>query len=306
MATRMLPPLKALRAFEAAARHASFTAAADELSITHSAVSQQIRILEDYLGRPLFAREARGVVLLPHAREYFLEVQSCLDRIAATTLATRSPVGRRVLRVCTSPSLAMKWLIPRLAAFQALAPDVTVQLSTLGHPFIERADASSDVVIRRTPMQRPDHTCVRCLDDHLLPVASPRFIRQNRIHAVADCLGHPLLQVNGSMDAWPRWFGLAGLEVPSQLPGPVFDHWFLCLQAAMNDLGLAMAPWCLLDEDVRAERLQPLFARPHLLSPGIHAMYRTVSPVAALAQQFVDWLGRQRDADASADSRAKP
>jgi LysR family glycine cleavage system transcriptional activator len=185
----------------------------------------------------------------------------------------------------------MKWLIPRLAGYQAVAPDTEVQLSTLGRQFIDKADASNDVVIRRAPMQRPEHTCVRCLDDHLLPVASPRFIRHNRIHSVADCLGHPLLQVCGSMDAWPRWFGLAGLEVPSQLPGPVFDHHFLSLQAAMNDLGLAMAPWCLLEEDMRADRLRPLFARPHLPDMGIYAMYRTDSPAAPLARQFVAWLG---------------
>jgi LysR family glycine cleavage system transcriptional activator len=293
MAARALPPLKALRAFEAAARHANFTAAADELSITHSAVSQQIRILEDYLGHPLFAREARGVTLLPHAREYFSEVQASLDRIAVATAAVKSPGGRRALRVCTSPSLAMKWLIPRLGGFHALLPDVDVQLSTMGRQFIERADASNDVVIQRLPMQRSDHTCVRVLDDYLLPVASPRFMQTHRIHSVADCLGHPLLQVSGGMDAWPMWFALAGLEVPSQLPGPVFDHQFLCMQAAMNDLGIALVPWCLLQDDVRADRLRPLFARPRLQGPGVYAQYRNDNPVAGLARQFVDWLGQQ-------------
>ena len=293
MATRVLPPLKALRAFEAAARHANFTAAAEELSITHSAVSQQIRILEDYLGHALFTREARGVVLLPHARDYFTEVQASLDRIAAATVALKSPGDRRTLRVCTSPSLAMKWLIPRLAGFQALVPGVDVQLSTMGRQFIERAEATNDVVIQRMPMQRPEHTCVRCLDDYLLPVASPRFIQNNRIYTVADCLGHPLLQVHGSMDVWPRWFALAGLDVPPQLPGPVFDHQFLGLQAAMNDLGLVMAPWCLLEEDIRADRLRPLFARPRLPGPGVYALYRTESPLAGLARQFIDWLGQQ-------------
>ena len=293
MATRVLPPLKALRAFEAAARHANFTAAAEELSITHSAVSQQIRILEDYLGHALFTREARGVVLLPHARDYFTEVQASLDRIATATVALKSPGDRRTLRVCTSPSLAMKWLIPRLAGFQALVPGVDVQLSTMGRQFIERAEATNDVVIQRMPMQRAEHTCVRCLDDYLLPVASPRFIQNNRIYTVADCLGHPLLQVNGSMDVWPRWFALAGLEVPPQLPGPVFDHQFLCLQAAMNDLGLAMVPWCLLEEDIRADRLRPRFARPRLPGPGVYALYRTESPLSGLARQFIDWLGQQ-------------
>lgn len=288
-----LPPLKALRAFEAAARHANFTTAADELSITHSAVSQQIRILEDYVGRPLFAREARGVTLLPHAQEYFVAVQASLYRIADATTALTSPNRRRSLRVCTTPSLAMKWLIPRLAVFQSVMPNIDLQLSTLGRQFIEQAEAASDVVIRRMPMRRQDHTCVRCLDEYLVPVASPRFIADSRIVAPVDCLGHALLQVADGMEHWPRWFGLAGVEVPEQLPGPVFDHQFLCLQAAMNDLGVALAPWCLLEDDVRADRLRPLFADLRLPGPGVYALYRTESPVSALARQFIDWLSTQ-------------
>lgn len=291
MGKHVLPPLKALRAFEAAARLANFTAAAEELHITHSAVSQQIRVLEDFLGHPLFAREARGVVLLPAAHTYFQAIQASLDRIGAATHAFKSPATRRVLRVCTSPSLAMKWLIPRLALFQTQVPDAQVQLSTQMLQRMEQAHTSNDVLIRRTPMQRAEHTCVRCLDDYLVPVASPRYIQRHHLFAAADCLGHPLLQVSSSMNAWPRWFGLAGVEVPSQLPGPVFDHQFLCLQAAMNELGLAMAPWCLLEEDMRADRLRPLFARPRLPDTGVYAMYRTDSPVAPLARQFVDWLG---------------
>lgn len=298
MATRALPPLKALRAFEAAARHANFTAAADELSITHSAVSQQIRLLEDYLGQPLFTREARGVQLLPHARDYFNEVQASLERIATATLALKSPGGRRTLRVCTSPSMAMKWLIPRLSGLPAAVPGVEVQLSTMGHQFMDRADATHDVVVQRMPTRRPELSSVRVLDDHWLPVASPRFIQNNRLRTAADCLGHPLLQVSSSTEAWPQWFGLAGLQVPTPLPGPAFDHHFLCMQAAMNDLGIALAPWGLLQEDLQADRLRPLFQGLRLPRPGIYAQYRTDNPLAGLVRQFIDWLSLQGHADA--------
>ena len=291
MVKRTLPPLKALRAFEAAARHANFTVAADELSITHSAVSQQIRLLEEYLDGPLFAREARGVVLLPHAREYFLEVQACLDRISTATQTVKSPHAPRILRVCTTPSLAMKWLIPRLADFQDWEPRVDVQLATVNSRFIEQADASNDVVVMRWPLQRAEHTCVRFLDDYLLPVASPRFIKKHRLRKPADCLGLPLLQVSGCMDDWPHWFGLTGLAVPKQLPGPVFDHHFLSAQAAMNDLGIALAPWCLVEEDIQSGRLQPLFDQPRLTGAGLYALYKTENPVAETARRFVDWLG---------------
>ncbi|WP_353234971.1 LysR substrate-binding domain-containing protein [Diaphorobacter ruginosibacter] len=290
MAKRTLPPLKTLRAFEAAARHANFTAAADELSITHSAVSQQIRLLEEYLDRPLFAREARGVVLLPHARAYFQEVQACLDRISTATHAVKSPSAPRILRVCTTPSLAMKWLIPRLSEFQEWEPGVDVQLTTVNRRFIEQADASSDVVILRFPLQRPEHACVRVMDDFLIPVASPRFMQRHDLRAPADCLGHPLLQVTGCVDDWPHWFGLAGLEVPTQLPGPMFDHHFLCVQAAMNDLGIALVPWCMVEEDLQGERLRTPFAQPRLTGAGVYALYKTDGAAAAAAKRFADWL----------------
>ena len=260
MVKRALPPLKTLRAFEAAARLANFTAAADELSITHSAVSQQIRLLEDYLAQPLFAREARGVVLLPHARDYFLEVQACLDRISTATLTLKSPGAPRILRVSTTPSLAMKWLIPRLADFQDWEPGVEVQLSTVNSRFIERQG-----------FRKP-----------------------------ADCLGLPLLQVQGCMDDWPHWFGLAGLQVPSQLPGPVFDHHFLSAQAAMNDLGVALAPWCLVEDDIQSGRLQPLFEQPRLTGAGLYALYKTDNPVTTTAKRFVDWLHAATQKDVQA------
>ncbi|AUT48277.1 LysR substrate-binding domain-containing protein [Achromobacter sp. AONIH1] len=291
MAGHSLPPLKALRVFEAAARLRSFTAAADELSITHSAVSQQIRILEDHVGQPLFAREARGVALLPCAQAYFPEVQASLERIAAATAKLRAPGFTGTLRVCATPSLTMKWLIPRLSGFQALHPGIDVQLTTQGRSFLDRGgDAGSDVLLRHGYMAHAELSCVHCLDDFHVPVASPRFIERNRLAAPADCLGHPLLKVAGGMDYWPRWFALAKVDVPAQLPGPVFDHHFLCMQAAMNDLGIALAPWCLLQDDIAADRLRPLFAQPQLPNAGIHALYRPDGPAAAAAQRFIDWL----------------
>lgn len=293
MVKRVLPPLKALRAFEAAARHANFTAAAEELHITHSAVSQQVRALEEYLGQPLFSREARGVQLLAHAQAYYQEIQASLDRIGAATHVFKSPKTHNVLRVCTTPSLAMKWLIPRLSDFQVLVPDAQVQLSTLGRGHIDRADLHNDVVIRHMPMQRPDMVSVHFLHDYLIPVASPRYIQSHRLYKHADCLGHPLLQVRGHMTAWSKWFAQAGVQVPMELPGPVFDHHFLSLQAAMNDLGLAMAPWCLLQEDVQADRLRPLFSHPRLNDFGLYATYRTKGPTVHLAMQFVSWLSAQ-------------
>lgn len=296
MSAQSLPPLKALRVFEAAARLRSFTAAAEELSITHSAVSQQIRILEAYLGQALFAREARGVALLPHAQEYFPEVQASLARIAQATAKLKSRQHPGVLRVCATPSLTMKWLIPRLSRFQQHYPGVDVQLSTQPRQFIARNEGNNDVVIGHEFMHRADYDCVRCLDDYYLPVASPRFIEKNRLTREEECLGHPLLKVASGMDHWPRWFALAHVDVPAQLPGPVFDHQFLCMQAAMNDLGIALAPWSLLEEDLLADRLRPVFKQPVLANEGIYALVRSDAAADGLQRLFIDWLSQQTNA----------
>lgn len=287
---RSLPPLKALRVFDAAARLGSFTAAADELSITHSAVSQQIRALEEYIGQALFAREARGVALLPDAQAYFAEVQASLARIEQATAALKGARPARQLRLCATPSLAMRLLIPTLADFQRQHPDIEVEVATLGRPFIDRADGAHDLIIRHGPMERHDHVCLPCLDDYYVPVASPRYIARHRLRRPADCVGHPLLKVAGCLDHWTQWFGLAEVAVPAMLPGPVFDHHFLAMQAASNELGLALAPGCLLAEDLQADRLRPLFPALRLPNSGVHALFRANSPAAPLARRFVDWL----------------
>ncbi|AUL20566.1 LysR family transcriptional regulator [Bordetella holmesii] len=289
---RSLPPLKALRVFEAAARLSSFTAAAQELNITHSAVSQQIRALEDFIGQPLFARAARGVTLLPDAQAYFADVQASLERIAQATATMKQPRELRQLRLYATPSLAMKLLIPGLADFQRLYPEIDVEVTTLGRQFIDRADGSQDLIIRHGAMHKPDFVCQPCLEDSYVPVASPRFIASHRLRRPADFVGHPLLKVRGCLDLWTQWFGLAGVDVPSMLPGPVFDHDFLSMQAASNDLGLALAPWCLLAEDIQVGRLQPIFEALRLPNAGVHALFRPDSPAAPLARLFLDWFAR--------------
>ena len=145
----------------------------------------------------LFAREARAA-LLPCAQAYFPEVQASLERIAAATAKLRAPGFTGTLRVCATPSLTMKWLIPRLSCFQALHPGIDVQLTTQGRSFLDRGgDAGSDVLLRHGYMAHAELSCVHCLDDFHVPVASPRFIELNRLAAPADCLGHPLLKVAG-------------------------------------------------------------------------------------------------------------
>jgi LysR family glycine cleavage system transcriptional activator len=290
---RRLPPLKALRVFEAAARHASFAAAADELSIIQSAVSQQIRLLEDYLGQPLFRREARGATLLAAVRPSYQEVHECLDRIADAAMLLRPPSQKLPLTVLATPSLALKWLIPRLSDFQRSAPMAEVLISTQDRQELSTGQSRPDVVLSHLPLQNTEYSCMRCGNDSLRPMASPDFLARSRIHSPADCLSHALLHASGYEHAWGQWFKLALVDAPSQLPGAVMDHPFLCIQAAVNHLGIAMAPWSMTHDDVQLGRLQPVFDHLKLPGGGLFALVRLQSAQTQLAQQFVSWVTEQ-------------
>ena len=218
MAGHSLPPLKALRVFEAAARLRSFTAAADELSITHSAVSQQIRILEDHVGSPVRARGARRA-LLPCAQAYFPEVQASLERIAAATAKLRAPGFTGTLRVCATPSLTMKWLIPRLSCFQALHPGIDVQLTTQGRSFLDRGGDAG----RRAAAPWLHGACraeLRALPGRFPCAGGLAALHRTQPAGRAGRLPGPsAVESRGGMDYWPRWFALAKVDVPAQLPG---------------------------------------------------------------------------------------
>lgn len=296
MTQSRLPPLSALRVFETAARVGSFSAAAKELHLTHSAISQQIRNLEDFIGRSLFIREARGVVLVPEANNYLEAIRASLDQIADATNALRSLTDQRsTLIVVTSPSLAMQWLIPKLSAFTLDFPNIELQLLTSSRYEIEHNDHDYDVIIESMPLIKSGYVCVRLTSDYALPVAAPGFLKQRRIDSAADCLGYPLLQTVGRMDEWPSWFQLALVDVPPVLPGPIFDHLFLCLHAAANEMGIALLPKSMVAHDLQVGRLVPLFDEPKLPQLGLHALVRTKLDSSGPANDFVHWLKLQPD-----------
>lgn len=287
-----LPPLKALRVFEAAARTGSLTLAAQELHITHSAVSQQIKLLEQHFGQPLFVRSARGVELTARAKIFHEEVHSSLDRIGlAAQQFTQSGVSR-ALRVNTTPSIAMRWLIPRLSLFQIENPRVQVLITTSALDAIDHLKEPFDLIIRREAMTRSGFECERFLDDISGPVASPGYLKRVPIHTPQDCRRAALLHLTSRIDAWPRWLKLAGMPVRQRLPGPVFEHFFLSLQAASNDLGIAIGSLALVEDDVKTGRLHRLFPELVLQDAGFHMLYPAPPRDPAL-ELFIAWIRQQ-------------
>ena len=259
---RSLPPLNALRAFEAAARLGSFKAAASELGVTHGAVSQHVRLLEDWLRAPLFERHNRRVVLTPAARVYLAAIGPALDQVASATAA----YGRddsAVLRVNAPATFALRWLVPRLAKFGERHPDIKVRLET-SNEGLEALQASYDVIIRGGPDTFYGYSMRPFLSEQRLPVCSPALLDRLPLRTLDDLRRHTLLHTLSLPRLWDDWLARAGVADLKPDAVLVLDHFYLTLQAALDGIGIAMGPTALVSDDLAHGRLVAPFAGPLL------------------------------------------
>ena len=203
-----LPPFSALRAFESAARHESFSVAGDELHVTHGAISRQVAALESWLGKPVFHRIGKRVKLSDEGRQYLDTVQAAFDSIALATERLRRTGTARVLRINALPTFAMKWLLPRLSRFQRDVPNVELKLSTSNAPL--ETLGGFDVAIRRGPGHWPNCASGRFLDESVIPVCSPALLKRLPIARADDLSRHVLLHSDTRPEAWRDWFAAAG------------------------------------------------------------------------------------------------
>ncbi len=293
---RKLPPLKAIKTFEAAARHESLTLAAGELNVSVSAVSQQIRILEAYFQKHLFEKQGRSLKLTHPARAYLEDVRACLDRLALASEQMASPAHNAAIRVNTTPSFAMRWLIPNLPSFQAAHPKTEINIVTSALDTIDDLHDTFDVVIRRDHMERPGHECRKFLDDIMIAVASPKLSGIESLTCAKDLKkSGNLLHLNSRPDAWSRWFKHAKIATPQTLIGQYYDHFFLSLQAAINGLGIALAPHVLVSDDI-AQGLLVQLCRDHTLEgPGFHCLFREKFLSDRNKAPFLKWLTDMTD-----------
>lgn len=301
---RKLPPLHALRAFEAAARYASVTQAAEELGVSHSAVSQQVRALEEYFGQTLFHRNGRRIEPTEAARMLLEEVRTAFDRIsiAAEQFSARS--GNRVITVNATPSFAMRWLIPRSSMFQIENPTVSVIVETSTSDGIEHLTKSYDFIFRRAPMSRKDHVCIKILDDHSTAVLSPRLAADMRLKEPEDIKRGVLLHLKSRPDAWLRWFALCGIAAAESPAGPYYEHFFLSLQAAVNGLGVAVGPLCLIEDDLANGRLTTPFPEHILSGAGFHVLYPSTALRGRYHRAFLDALSNEARKSAAPSTSA--
>jgi LysR family glycine cleavage system transcriptional activator len=288
---RKLPPLNAVRAFESAARHLSFTRAGEELNVTHGAISRQVQALEAWLGVPLFRRWNRRVELTDAGQRYLSEIGIALDRIGAVSQSLRDRDAVRVLRVNSIPTFTMRWLIPRLSAFQMRFPRVEVRLTTSTED-IERLPGHFDVIIRGGPETHSGFHSGRFLDESRFPVCSPSLLARLPLSMPSDLRHHTLLHSDTLPSVWPSWLMLAG--VPNLRPAHAlrFEHFYLSIQAAIDGLGVAMGPSALIAEDLEEGRLVAPFPA---LALGARSYY-WYCPARNLddevAQAFCAWLAQ--------------
>jgi LysR family glycine cleavage system transcriptional activator len=284
---RRLPPLNALKAFEAAARSESFTRAAEELCVTQGAVSHQVKALEDTLGLKLFVRERQRLAITTAGREYLAVVRDALDRIAVGTdrLVQRQTSG--ALTVSTSPDFAAKWLVHRLGRFAEAHPEIDLRVSATMH-HVDFAREETDIAVRHGDGNWVGLEVVRLCSEQLFPVCSPKLI-SGRKPKPADLAKYPLLHLD-DRKSWLKWFEAAGIANADISRGPVLNRASMLLDAAVDGQGVALARTALAAWDLINGRLVKLFGVSLKLSKN----YWIVCPKATSALPkitlFRDWL----------------
>ena len=286
-----LPPLTTLRAFEAAARLGSFSRAAEEISVTHSAVSHQVRALERALGTPLFQRNGKRVSLTEAGRHLAGRVGAALREIADAAEVVRRRDRGRALTVSTLPSFAARWLMPRLGRFMEQHPEIDVNLHTsVALVDLERDEV--DLAIRFGKGDWAGLEALKFMDDELFPVASPGFNRGRLPRRPAELAKLRLMRSDDEF--WTPWFQAAGLRGIDEPQSPVFSDSALLLQAAVEGQGIALARRSIAEDDLRAKRLVRLFdiAAP---AQGANYLVWPKGRLAANAALLRDWLLKERD-----------
>ena len=255
--TARLPSLNGLRAFEAAARHLSFTLAASELNVTQTAISHQIRRLEEELGIRLFIRQNRALALTPEARDYLPGVRAAFNDLRLATDRLLRKDDDKVLTVSTLASLAAKWLLPRLTDFQEAHPGIDVRITT-STSLVDFQRDNVDAAIRYGRGQWPGLRADWLMADELFPVCSPSLLRGDKpLRQPEDLKGYPLLHTsNANSDDWRLWLTAAGLPADiAKQPGITFDMIFMTIQAAIDGIGVAMGRTSYVSDDIAKGRL---------------------------------------------------
>jgi LysR family transcriptional regulator, glycine cleavage system transcriptional activator len=287
----LLPSLNGLRAFEAAARLLSFTRAAAELNVTQTAISHQIRRLEDQLGIPLFIRGNRALLLTREAQAYLPSVRTAFEDLRRATASLRRPAHEGLLTVSTTASLATKWLVSRVAAFQDAHPGIEIRITTSAH-LVDFQREEVDMAVRFGRGIWQGLRAHWLMADNIFPVCSPALLEDARpLRQPEDLALHTLLHTTVSREDWQLWLTAAGLPLSiAARRGLMFDQGFMAVQAAVEGLGVALGRTHLVEADIAAGRLVVPFDVVLPQDAGYYVVAPEASAEAPKIALFRDWL----------------
>ncbi len=306
-----MPPLTALRAFEAAARHLSYTRAAEELSVTTAAVSHQVKALEAFLGVSLVVRDGRGIALTEAGRACLPALSEGFARLSEAVDTVRSRSGAGPLTVRATPSFASKWLVPRLDRFTANHPEIDVRISASRRP-VDFAHEDVDLSIAYSNGQRDNVQVDLVLRTAVFPVCAPQLLEgEHPLRTPADLRHHVLLQHDApyrdeASPSWETWLRAVGVFDSVPIRGPHFDRAALVIDEAIAGHGVALARSALVADDLRAGKLVRLFDlgfADHFAYYLYMPAYKAEMPKVAA---FRDWLLAEADAYRDTGVAAEP
>ncbi|MCP3748432.1 LysR family transcriptional regulator [Pseudomonas sp. SBB6] len=255
MSKRLVPSMAALQCFEAAARHLSFTRAAEELHLTQSAVSKQVAQLEEMLRHHLFLRIRRRLQLTPAGALYLAEVNKILTQVDMSSRYIMS-YGEQteVLKVATQPSFGVRWLIPHLKGFGKQYPNIHLDIRNEMEPFA-LLQATADVVFFFGQGTWPGATCIELFGEEVLPVCAPELLQGRTLKDASEVAELVLLQSTSRPEAWHEWFLEQGLHSANSYHGPRFDTFYMSLSAAQSGCGVALVPRYLVAQELAEGKL---------------------------------------------------
>lgn len=289
-----IPPLKAIIAFESVARTKSVNRAAEELGLTASAVSHQLSNLEAQIGQPLFQRSGRGLVLTPTGERYLADVTGSLADLSRATERASSRTEVDILRVHSSPSFGLMWLLPRLSSFQEANGDIQLNLAC-SYESVSFSNGFYDIDVRHGYGNWDNLEVKTVRGEFIAPLASPRYLEQHPVHAPEDLLAHRLIYSETPLVQWKQWFGRTGVPLAAQKTFDFsFDRSYMSLETAALGLGIALESLMLASVKIRQGLLVPVFGEAHAVEVGAHHLvYPRQNAELPRVKRFLTWIERE-------------
>lgn len=287
--SRRLPPLNSLKVFEAAARHLSFTRAAEELFVTQAAVSHQIKALEEFLGLKLFRRRNRSLLLTEEGQSYFLDIKDIFSSISEATEKVLERSEKGALTISLPPSFAIQWLVPRLADFNQQEPDIDVRIKAVDSDDNSLTD-DVDVAIYYGRGNWPGLRIDKLYQEYLIPLCSPALLMSGKpLNQLSDIKHHTLLH-DTSRKEWKQFVKQNAIEGVNVNHGPIFSHTTMVLQAAVHGQGVALGNNVLAQPELDAGRLVSPFDEVLLSKNAFYVVCHESQADTGRIATFRDWM----------------